>query len=244
MHREVQQLLREGFPTLFERRDAYDGSRTLTFVDVGDGWTELMICAASVVVGHEEAVGKPVADRTLIRELSEKHGELRVSFVRFSDLFAYDVFSYAERLSGALCELCGYPGRPALSRAKWQKTLCVDCADAKPFNSSWRFRPHMEADRAHRIANVIQCELRPLGLTAKQEAAILTYAAFLIDSFDERDAIRDRLREEPRISRISLVAPEGVPEFRSNVPLDISDANVAAVALTQFYCAHTAWRAW
>jgi hypothetical protein len=245
MHREIQRVLREGFPTLFEIKDSYNGSRTVTEMGVGEGWAELLISAASVVVGHEEALRVPLDSRTQIREISEKYGELRVSFHQFADLFCYDVFSYAEWLSGSLCELCGYPGRIATSKFGWRKTLCTDCADARPYGQQWRLRPFSDAEQAQGCANVLQCELQQLQLTAKQEAAVLAYAEYLVGAFTKRDAFRERIGQDgPKINRISIVAPEGVPEFKTNFPADASEENIAAVALTQFFCAHTAWRTW
>lgn len=239
MHRTLRRTLREGFPTLFYEKDPYTGRAWNTPISIGEGWTELLVCAASVVCGHEEALHIDSENRTKVIEISEKHGELRVPLKQFADIFCFDVIAYAEYLSSWLCEACGYPGRRFVSAGGWRKTLCDDCSAVGAFGQTWR--KHELEDEAYPTTNLLP-DLTRLALTAKQQTAIRAYAAFL--EALRNYGVKKADMEGPLITAVTLSSPDGVPEFETTINFQTCSEAVGAVAMTQFYCAHTAWRRW
>lgn len=132
MTKELELKLQEKYPKIF--RDLY-GDKTVTCmhwgITCGDGWYDLIdrLCHALQWSADKNGYKQVVAD-----QVKEKFGELRF-YYHFEDTenekenrsseYLEGMISFAEIMSGSICESCGKPG--TLNNRGWIQCRCEDC---------------------------------------------------------------------------------------------------------------------
>lgn len=122
MKKELQNRLFDKYPNLFVQKDL-DPTQTLMCygLNCGDGWFNIVDNLCKLI--QKELDAKQI-DNVEIVQVKEKFGTLRVYLNNYNDRIR-GLVSFAEAMSGCICETCGLPGKPTTSG--WIKTMCSKC---------------------------------------------------------------------------------------------------------------------
>ena len=88
-------------------------------MDVGDGWMDLLAEAFMLL-----AIRKPHCPNLKLAQVKEKFGTLRL-YLDGADTKAFNIATWAEEMSGTICEACGRPGQTSTYRG-WLETSCEE----------------------------------------------------------------------------------------------------------------------
>lgn len=83
---------------------------------VPNGWTDLMLEL------HTQLVA--VSPNFAYAQIKQKFAELRV-YVSGASPEARDLIRAAEHRSRTICEVCGEPGKPCVSKGGWYRVFCA-----------------------------------------------------------------------------------------------------------------------
>lgn len=115
---------------------------TVSF-ECGVGWKDILERLFDVMAEQSRLSGSPV----VVRQVKEKFGELRVYWTgeglkEDARKAVRDAVEVATQESSAVCELCGKPGRQAVSKPGWWATRCPDHEQSgvRPVKPSTRIR--------------------------------------------------------------------------------------------------------
>lgn len=119
MKKELQQQLKDNYPSLFNRESDCKSLRPFA-IECGDGWYDFLdnICAAIMDLNP--------SDKVCFAEIKEKFGALRI-YVNDSCPAISDILDCAERSSMKICEDCGVCENVTTDGKSWVKSLCPVC---------------------------------------------------------------------------------------------------------------------
>jgi hypothetical protein len=121
MNRQLDALLCENFPALYQNRDRGIVKSAMTWgFCVGDGWFPIIWRLSQKL--------EPIAqvDGLRAEQVKEKFGSLRF----YTNIDAPEIdaaIEEAERESARTCEKCGEPGK--IGGKHWAKCLCEKCIE-------------------------------------------------------------------------------------------------------------------
>jgi hypothetical protein len=128
MNPELQNKLYEKYPLLFCEKDLPPTQSLLCFgIETDDGWYDLLSRVCEMITHHEKYNKGPDYHPVRFTQVKEKYGTLRLYYVGGDD-FVQGVISFAEYISGFICEETGNPGR-VMSRGGWYKCLSPEMAE-------------------------------------------------------------------------------------------------------------------
>ena len=115
MKKELDEALCAKYPLIFKDRHADMRSTAMCWgLECGDGWYDIIDIVCLML--SQDPTHQPVAT-----QVKEKFGTLRF-YVSSATDEQYNYISFAETMSGRICEECGSPGK--LYTDGWYKTLC------------------------------------------------------------------------------------------------------------------------
>lgn len=115
MRKELDEALCAKYPKLFrDRRGDVTKTAMCWGFDCGDGWYDIIDIVCLML--SQDPTHQPV-----VTQVKEKFGTLRF-YVSSATDEQYNYISFAETMSGRICEECGAPGK--LYGDGWLKTLC------------------------------------------------------------------------------------------------------------------------
>ena len=115
MKKELDEALCAKYPLIFKDRHADMRSTAMCWgLECGDGWYDIIDIVCLML--SQDPTHQPVAT-----QVKEKYGTLRF-YVSSATDEQYNYISFAETMSGRVCEECGSPGK--LYTDGWYKTLC------------------------------------------------------------------------------------------------------------------------
>lgn len=135
MEGTLQEALESLHPFLF--KDEFGNSTC--FVEVQDGWRAILETMVKLIGDHIQATNIRVPgslDENLLQfwQIKEKNGTLRVYFSH-SDPFIDGIISFAEEISGRICEISGHPGALCSAESgRILKTLSPEVAKVQGFS--------------------------------------------------------------------------------------------------------------
>lgn len=128
MNPELDKQLCDKYPKIFANRHADMRSTAMCWgFECGDGWYDLIdrLCSnLQFNTDHNSHTG--VYPQVIATQVKEKFGGLRFHVESATDV-QYAVISFAETLSGNVCDVCGKPGKRGGSG--WIRTRCDEHAD-------------------------------------------------------------------------------------------------------------------
>jgi hypothetical protein len=145
MKKELQELLFNNYPVLFENRLKGCKESCLSFgVECGDGWYDIISSLCWMIAQHETNISNnklyleknnpeklkntPEYFPVKFDQVKEKFGGLRVYFSGGDD-YINGLVRMAESFSYKICEVCGEKGSP--NKSGWISTLCEICKKNK-----------------------------------------------------------------------------------------------------------------
>jgi len=155
MDKTLEEKLFQKYPKIFKQKDLSCKETCMCWgIDCGDGWYPLIeqLCAQiqwrcdegetkyiyyhrvirfiSKVFGNTKLYGrweKKEISQVEAVQIKEKFGTLRFYYSGGNDQ-TDDVISFAENLSGTICEYCGAT-QDVIQTTGWVKTICKDCLE-------------------------------------------------------------------------------------------------------------------
>ena len=100
----------------------------ITDETVKNNWPSFVEWANKLFFSY--CTSKPV-EQVTIKIIKSKFGTLRVQGVSGGDDITKGIINFYEKMSNHICETCGTTNKVkhVLNRSKWEKTLCLDCAE-------------------------------------------------------------------------------------------------------------------
>lgn len=128
MTREKEKKLFERYPKLFSGKDKPITENLMPFgFACEDGWFWL-IDQLSRNIQHYIDNTHPKPEQVTVSQVKEKYGTLRY-YVDYADAHIFGMISFAEHLSGYICERCGSHNARMAYAGTWCKTLCDNCLE-------------------------------------------------------------------------------------------------------------------
>lgn len=123
MKKELQDALYAKYPKIFAQKDLSMRETCMCWgIDTGDGWYDLLdnLCGQlqGMTDNNPENVEFPQLQATQVKE---KYGTLRF-YTNGSSAWQDGVISFAEYLSGTVCDVCGDKGE--IVGGGWLSTRC------------------------------------------------------------------------------------------------------------------------
>jgi hypothetical protein len=129
MRKELDDKLCSDYPKIFADRNG-DMRRTSMCwgFECGDGWYPLVAHLCRLLQWDIDKNGHP---QVVASQVKEKYGTL-CFYVQSADMRQDGMISFAESLSGTICEVCGNPGKP--NKSGWIKTRCPQHTEPEDVN--------------------------------------------------------------------------------------------------------------
>lgn len=129
MKKELDEALCKDFPLLFRDRHG-DMRQTLMCwgFECGDGWEPLIraLCSSLMWDGSDFKNNHVRQNPPTVVQVKEKFGTLRFYANSVTEKDDH-LISFAEYLSGTVCEECGATVRVTQSKGGWIRTRCLEC---------------------------------------------------------------------------------------------------------------------
>jgi len=125
MKSELQNKLYQKYPKIFKQKDLPMNQTCMCWgIDTGDGWYWLIDNLCSQLQWDTDHNNYPQIETVQVKE---KFGTLRF-YVNGSNEKQEAIISFAESLSGKICETCGSVDGVKQTEG-WINTLCKKCLD-------------------------------------------------------------------------------------------------------------------
>lgn len=126
MNKELEQKLFDKYPKIFVEKDLPMSQTCMCWgIKTGDGWYDLLDKLCYSLQWWTDKNGHP---QVVATQVKEKFGTLRFYTRGVSD-FQDGMVTFAESMSGRICEKCGKPGE--IQRGGWVSVRCPECIDNK-----------------------------------------------------------------------------------------------------------------